>query len=594
MGASSVPRYGGPRVATSPLPNIRVPVDVPREALGAPVQSDLSPLANDLLEEARKEGQRANESAVTEAEGKLSKLEADSLYGPDGQGGLLSAEGRDALGAKDKMLEGWKKGVDEIEKGLTNDIQRAAFRRSVVNRFGSLYNTATQHVAGQIKQHDNDVSSSYITNETNAAIAAAGVKGASVTDVADRTSTAEQRIRAVYADVAKRNSWSDEKRDEMVSKDISKLHSMVLDRMIAQGNDLSAQQYHEAVKDKIIGQDAVSTDRSLKESSVRGESQKQSDAIMTKFAGNEKGAMDAVKAIKDPDVRDAVRERVEHEFNVQKTQEANDKEQAFLQAGNFVDNNRGRPARQVVPANIWAKLDIHQRDALERRHSAPADNDDSNWLNFISLSPVELGTMNKGDYETKYRAGFDEVHRERADAMWDQAVRAQKMGRYDAPKLASTISFQQRITNALHGAGMMGTDKTLASTKLTKDESRTAANFETEASRRIQEYEVTNLKGLRPATGEEQQQIIDSLMRERVYLPQRMGADKGFQPQAVAIGDRQRAYVPLRSIPPADHQSLASILRNAGRTVSVDKIQRMYAAKLMNDRQLFDQIMQEK
>lgn len=575
-----VPRYGLPQVERRPLPGVRYPTDVPSGAGGVAPQIDISGLEKAAGQHFEAELDRFNQTEVQRADGvEASALETRILHDPEK--GLLNLRGKNALEAKKQLDEQWTKGVSEIEKTLSNDAQRAAFRRAATIRKAQMDETVLRHTNKQLEDYEIETYEAGITNERDAATAAA-VRGTDAATLLDRVSLAVARQRAAVADFAQRRGWSPEVRQQRLNDVTSATHRSVIARMLANEDDTEASKYYAEVKDALVGKDIVDVEGWVKEGTLRGESQRTADGILQKYSARG-AAFEAAREIKDPKLRDLVETRLDHEFNRRNAIEREHQEDLYLRATNLVDARPGVPPRMVVPANEWAQLSLEHRRALENRQDAPGNNDDSTWLNFMSMGIEARGKLTKAQFEAAYWSKFDRSHRERAAELWRMSVDAVTRGAA-SPELTTAVETLRQIDNTLRIAGIIKGDKDRG--ELVSSERRVYARFEQEAQERINEFETTQLQGKRKATFEERQKILDAMTYNKVFT------DRGWwskQPENEKLvydlseDERGRAFVPFTQIPPAEAEALRRRIINAGQKVTQSKIERAYAAVMMRD-----------
>jgi hypothetical protein len=85
----------------------------------------------------------------------------------------------------------------------------------------------------------------------------------------------------------------------------------------------------------------------------------------------------------------------------------------------------------------------------------------------------------------------------------------------------------------------------------------------------------------------------DAVMLRKVRLD-----EWGSDPERIAatvVGDeRGKAYVPLEQIPGGQAEAIRTLIRNAGGNPTDDRVQRAMAARVLDDRDLLDQIIRER
>lgn len=581
----TVPRYTGGAERTA-LQTPRRSNNAPSSAFGVQQPNILEGAAQNLTQMVEVHKQKADQVAVLDAENGLAALESKILY--DAKDGVLNRRGTAAFDAPERATEEWQAGVSELEAKLSNTRQRQAFANAKAQREVSLHTAVQQHVSSQLREHDTEVTQSFLTNERQAALV----------NYQDekRVALGVSRMQATIRDFAARNGMSDEKRDEMLLDASSKTYAGAIDRMLTNDQDIKASAYYKQVKEYISGDDQAKVEKGLEEGSLRGQSQRSADAIMQKHGKDMDAALGQARQIKDPKVRDAVEQRINQRFEQQRAIEREKQEDLYLKATNILDAQPTARARDVVPPGMWANLTLPMRNALENRDQN-VQNNDQKWLTFLELPPQKVANLTKPQFESEYWAHFDKEHRTRAEALWNANKDA--IANKDAQpnlKLANTINFKDRLSNTMGKSNIIPPDKSIS--QLDKNEARTYAAFEQEAAKLVEQFELTQLGGKREATGEEMQQIIDNLVMKKVFMKPVFGGLFGEGPQRPAFGltaDQQgKAYVPLANIPTTEQQALRNIMKSRGVTISNDKMQRLFAASLIGNRTLFESILGEK
>jgi hypothetical protein len=540
--------------------------------------TDLGEAVSKVADEAK---QKADQVVVLGADDKLSKYETELLHAP--KTGALNQLGENALALPDQVKGQWDKKVEEVGKDLQNDTQRLAFQRTAQARYNDIDKNVQVHVSTQVKKLDDATTDSYIKNEQSAAAAAADPK---VFD-AQRIGVSIERQQAALTDYAARNGMpADEVKAKM--EDItSKTHGLVVQKLLANEADIQAKNYYDAVKDQVSGTDQIQLDKALEEGTLRGESQRKSDAILSS-AKDQLDALSQTKSITDPRLRDETERRVVQFYNEQKAAEKEVQSDLYLKAANVVDSSPGKTARDAIDPVTYSKLDLSQREALDAR-SNNVPNDNKKWLDFLELNSDQIGGLSRADFEVNYWSKFDKPHRERAETQWNAAQEAKLKGIQD-PKLTSTLTFKDRIDETLRAIGVV--DPATEKSKFSAHEVLEYARFEQAASSALEHYELNDLGGKRHATQDEMQKIIDGLAMKKVTINNWFSSPE--KPAVVVKDDEAaKAYVPIQKIPQGDQNQIGNLMRNKQTKVTTDKMQRAYAAYLRGDRKLFDSIIGE-
>lgn len=254
----TVPSYGDRKVQQAPLPGARLNPGAPVEAFGGGASLDRrTQAANSLAGEAQKliieEKDRADQVAVLDADSQLSELETRLQYDP--KTGAMNRRGRDAFGLPDEVKTEWEKGTQEIEKSLFNANQRLAFKRMSGSRWASLDSNIQRHVSTQIKEFDNETTSSYLENERDAA--------AKNFNDHDRVGLSIARQTAALQDHAQRNGLPEEWITNKAGEAASKTHMAVLDQMVSAGLYKEAKGYFDEYHGALTAGDSAAAQRTV-------------------------------------------------------------------------------------------------------------------------------------------------------------------------------------------------------------------------------------------------------------------------------------------------------------------------------------------
>jgi hypothetical protein len=252
----------------------------------------------------------------------------------------------------------------------------------------------------------------------------------------------------------------------------SKMLRATISEMMHKGRDIEAEEYFNANKQRLTPEDAQIVGAAVEESSLRGEKFRRVDPIMEQVKAEEitvAQARDEVRKETNPRIREVtiahLNRRVVEWRNEQRLEAgANYEEAAAIverewqlardkpgPAGALDPQTlaaiRGIPAEflpedirgfigplppeeapgvamEMIPPDLWAKLDTGQRDRIRRRMSIPVHNDDRRFKNFEDkylTNPVSIGLMTRDEYD-KFWVYFDQVHRSKADTMRRNAL----------------------------------------------------------------------------------------------------------------------------------------------------------------------------
>jgi hypothetical protein len=431
----TVPRRPDSYVPTAPEGHPNVPAG----AFEPPRPIDLSGVDRVANEIAQRERDKHDQLAVLDADNQLSQLQTDLTTK------ATSMKGKDALAAGPQVDQDWQKGADQIRNTLTNDRQKLAFENRVGSRYSSLNETVARHTQNELDNYDNQTTAAALDNRMNDAL----------TNYQDPTKVdgAIAETKAILADKARRDGWSPDRLQAATTDRVSKVHTAVINTMLANGNDLTASAYYAKVKDQIAGDDAAALAKALEEGSVRGESQRQADQITAKFA-DRKSAIDEAKKLKDPKVRDATVERVNQFFSEQNQAQQETREKNMLTATNIVDQTA---SIDRIPPAMWTTFTLGERASLKEyaKQKVKGDPIATNWTVYNDLLQLASTDETKDQFLSK---NLMQYRSQLSDTEFKQVVELQAgLRRGDdraESKLAGIRTTQQVVASSLKAAGI--------------------------------------------------------------------------------------------------------------------------------------------
>lgn len=267
-----------------------------------------------------REREKANQTALVEADNKLAAAENAFLFGDQG---VLKLKGKNAMDAPRLVDEWLTKASGEIEKGLTNDDQRAAYQRLLSNRSQAIKLQVQRHTANEVQAHQAETLEAKITLGTNEAVRSMitdpKLGQARLVDVENAIDTVGRNL-----------GWDDTKRDLLKAQQRSKVHTAVIDQLIASDRSAEARDYF----DKVKGANQIDpgliddyTDK-VNDAGNLAEAQRASDQILAK-GGTLTEQRDLAKAL-PPEQREKALAIIEHEHALKK-QEKLEAERTELQ-----------------------------------------------------------------------------------------------------------------------------------------------------------------------------------------------------------------------------------------------------------------------
>lgn len=554
-----IPTLDAPQVRQQGLPGARLSVRANADDMGAGIGRGLQQVAQVAEAAYREQKQQADALAVLDADRRLSEWENQALY--DAQNGALNVKGKDALALPDTVLPDLDATIGEISQGLASDEQKLAFRRMAQARRTDVARLLQRHAAREFEAYDAAATEAYLANSLEAA-------ANNYTDP-ERIAVELDRGTAAILSRATRTGEAGEVTRAKIDAFTSNAHVAVIDRMLASGEYRGAQEYLSANREDIAGTALDEVDKAVRAGTLRAEAQTRADAIMT-AATDRAAALEAARAIDDPEVRDSVVDRVNARFAEREAIETERRQAAVRQASEIIEDSGSVDA---VPVTVWNQLDSADRRALELRSrqvraGIEPVQDDRRWYQFTQKTPEQIAAM---DLYTELRPYVDDQHWDRAVALQRDILEAKRGNGAATANVTSTLTFKDRLGNTLVGAGLF--DK---ATGLKGDEAARFSRLETEAARLVQlrEQELG-----RKATGNEIQEVLDAMVLQKVVI------DPG-----PFSAERERLLVELApedlddiEVPDEARNRIENYARSLNRIVTPAQIARAYVAALRGD-----------
>ena len=572
--------------------NVRVGVEAPEIRVSnaqAQVGEALGKAAGTAQKFFEQQKKQADDLAALEVDSELSQFTTDYLYNPDT--GALNKRGKDAFGVSNDFDEKWREKSEEIQGRLSNNSQRLAFEKIKANRYNDVSRQLQRHVSVEAREYDNQVTESFLSNERNSA-------AANYLD-RDRIGRSIELQKKAIFDHAQRNGSPPEWVQEKTLDVSSRTHSAVLARMlVTPGKEKIARDYYKSLEvgKDITPADAKGMEKMVMEAGIRGDSMDIVDELMNKYASRAQGMKEiATRTKENPELREHTERRFEHMLGQRESAKKEAQERLFDNASALVREKlkatKGFTSVDVqdsIPPDMWTALDPEKRRSLVAI-AEDVPNDRQAWLEFVDLSPTQVASLSRTDYETKYWSKFDRHHRDKADERYTMT----KNPEAGSLKLAATLSFDDRVRNTLVQAKLIKPGTTRG--KLSKKEQELYTKFEQAAAREIERFQIQNLGGAkRAATGEEMQKVMNSLLVDKMKVNDGFFSDSELPAALLTDEQKADAYVPLKDIPEADRQAIENLIKSSGTKVTTDKIQRAYAAWKMKDRARHDAIIKER
>lgn len=353
------------------------------------------------------ERQRADSVALLEADNKLSAWESQRLYDP--QNGALTVKGKDAMPLPEQVGEEYGKVTGEIEKGLSTDRQRMAFAKLKANRGQSLDMTLRRHVFGEMQHYEAAELKASVDNSINAAVSNA----MDPRRVGIELDSAVQNIKTHAPNLG----LGPEQIAQQIEGVTTATHVGVIERLLATDQTKAAGVYFDETKGQIKGDALARIEKALSVGNTRKESQQKTDEILA-AGGTLTEQRDKAKSIDDPEVRDQVTQRLEHEAAVSDHAQRMQSEATLKGVYDTIDRTHSLDA---IDPTTWSQMTGGERSGVRSysEHLAKGTKPDTDLPTFYGLlqkageDPEAFakenllkykGTLDEGDF--KHLAGL--------------------------------------------------------------------------------------------------------------------------------------------------------------------------------------------
>lgn len=564
-----VPVLNAPTVQATPRPS-RLPA---AESFGVDqraVQTVAGGLAN-VAEAVERETMRLDEIRANEAEVQF-RARVDRAWA-DPKDGLAHQRGTRAVEGLDPFRDRLRTSMSEVEAGLATERQKALFRLRADRIARDADVRAGAHVGDEVRAVDAESHRALLAADEEAVGGAARVGDAVGAEAAIRRMS--ERV-ALYGD---RNGATPEAIAQARRAIVSAGRMRQVDALVSAGRVEDAATLLKDRGGELLAEDRAKVEAALVEAQERSAIVTAADRILaTATSATEANELVGNLPL---ELRAPVRKYVEAEYAAQEEAQKRDQEQAYIESTNMVDAAPNRPAREVVPVRLWQQLTVAQREALENRATAPA-NDNKAWFAFYSLTPEARAKLTPAEFQTKYWSRFDSAHRSRAETMYQSATTDASGTGGGA---AGIMTDSERIRATLVSMHLVSQP---VQRDWTDADYQFATTFEMEADRRIRAEEANRGRRL---TASEKQDIITTTGWQMAPVNVRgRGLDRTnvSQVEVRQDGVSARAYVPIDRIPPAAREEMARAMQQNGRAVTNRALEDAYGAFLMNERNRYD------
>ena len=566
-----MPQVPGPAtdqgiVRRQAAPNARVNTTAPIEAFGGgaqEVQRAIGQAGNQAMQIAREERQKADDIATTEAYMKTIQLRNRLMYDP--KEGAMNRKGKDAFGVGQEYGEHFNKGADEIEASLTNDEQRAMYQKIRMRELTDLDGQLTKHTFQQAQEYDKQT--------TDASIAATREDAVMNYQDSAKVQNALAMQKSLIMASAERNGVAPEVAMLQLKNAESKTHEAVVNRMLANGQDLQASEYYKSIKDSMVAEDAVQLERALEEGTLRGESQRLAQDLTSKHR-DLRSALAQVDKIKDPKIQDATRDRVKQRFAEREQAEEYASKQAFHSAFSIAEKAKqaGENIRDSIPPALYNSLTPAQKNSINAL--ANRDSLETDWGEYYNLKTMAASPELRDKF---MKTDLMEYRPKLGDSEFKELVNAQNDARKgDTTALDGFRTDQQIVNDALSEAGFDPSPKEGSTDAKKVNRMRQLVDSEVQKKQRELGRKVNN---------EEMQRIVDDLMVKGVtYRKTIFGIDVWKTEKRLfelEKGKDTEFEISAEDVPAAERFRIENALRSKGYAVTDDNVLSLYKKKLV-------------
>lgn len=532
-----VPRLNPDGVqAERALPNVQLIADRPDTSRNsAPVFAAINKLGNTAIDMHEQEREKADQQRILEERRALNDWELQNVYDPEK--GAVARRGKDAFGLQEELEGNYSKFLQEREKGLSTDTQRASFRQMAESRRESILRWSQGHVGQQIKAvEDSEYMSSLESSKERGTV--------------DPNNLPLERsfIKQQVMTRAQREGWAPEQVAQELRKHDTDLQARYISGLLADKNGVAARDYFEKVKADLDPDAAKKLQPAIDEVFRRGEGQRLSEELVGRYGT---GAISKIDSIKDPDLQDEVRQRIKQRISDQEQMKNVAQERTFEQAYNIVAKSRNLDDI----AHILPSLSPAQQESLKsyiKKDSTVTDRE--------AYEEIKLGLANPGTRAKYLQMDLNQKRHLLSDSDFQEIVKdkvALMNGDKDTQaKLDGFLTDKETIESMLEDAD------------ISKDSDK-ARMFKEKLDRiLIQHQKRTNKK----ATNDELRSLAKPLLLDVVTKKNRFWFDTTKKAFELQPGDSIEEI----EVPQADAELIASELKKRGKPATQEAIVKIY------------------
>lgn len=557
-----VPMPSGPSVREDIGPNVRVRNAADSEAFGGGQSAQQvfqagSQVADLGFKMAVEEKQKADNVAFTDARNQTIRAKNDAFWNP--KTGVMTRKGKDAFGVPEEYGAQFDKTTDDIENSLSNEAQKTAYRSFKEEQKTQFMEDINKHVFQEGQKFQAEVSETGLVTEREDAVLNYSNPG--------KVQSSIENQKAIIMDQANREGRAPEWVKEKIGDAESKTHASVLDRMLANGQDQAASEYYKTVKDQIGGGEITKVEKALEEGTLRGQSQRETDKIVSSH-DNMSTALDEARKIEDPKLRDETTTRIKDFYNTQRQAKNESKEQDYVGATNIIEKTKNF---DNVPPGMLTQMSPAERTSLRnyadnlREGKKPV----TNWDEFYNLKSTASSQSTRQKF---MQTNLMEYRPELADAEFKELVNLQTQMRNGDDKAEKTLDGYrtdgQIVNDSLNSAGIDSTPKPGS------EDSKKVNQFRRKVDEKIAQHQQNTGK---KATNEEIQGIVDTMMVEGV-------SEKGWfwdtKKRLFELQPGESIEIGVDDVPAGERSKIEAALKKNGMPVNNENIVKLFSKKI--------------
>ncbi len=261
------------KVLPQVAPSVDIPMAVTPQALGAGVGQAVQGLGETATQVYLRNQEHANQTAVLEADTRKQQFLNQRLYDP--KSGLFHQNlGKDAPAAVDALMAEYDKQSSEIEGGLSNEVQKAAFRQAATARRLDLQRQTGSYEATQLENHAVQEDKKSIAVNATAAVQAANFGD---NDAAEAHILMQQ---AVIAQAGRRNHLGDDVIQQQQAEIASGTTLGIIHQLATSDQADAAQAWFDQHEKELQGDDLTKATAIVRASTMSSQAQGMTDTMV--------------------------------------------------------------------------------------------------------------------------------------------------------------------------------------------------------------------------------------------------------------------------------------------------------------------------